>query len=280
MVANVDIRSIEVLADLRAALVKFHHDAEAAVNAATAEGLREVARLQQAVARRQAELRRANEALTAARAALTACLNSGYTDSDGHYHGPSCGAQEAQVVRAQRALAAAEEALRLAQQMLRAVSEVMESYTREARGFTGLLGDSVPKATARLDRSQRILEDYVSGALANALVGFSAAMLGVIAASRPTVGDWVSAAVSDVSNAVADIPEPASRIIAETVDKLTGVPELGLAFEFVHSAADLYHNEGLQDWLDPRLAEAGRHLKDATAQAVEKARELLDDTRG
>ncbi len=158
----VNLRSLQVLNDLRAALVRYSHDALQSLADAAMEIQRTLAWLAERVAWWQAEVRRLQEVVRRAREALQRCRSSSSKDKSGKSRQPDCGQYERALQEAERLLREAELQLRTALMWQQRVQQSADAYQRDARGLADRIHNDLPKATATLSRSADILQGYVT----------------------------------------------------------------------------------------------------------------------
>lgn len=158
-----DIQSIQALADLRAALVRFGADTEAALRAMDAEVRRTLEYLGERERHWQVKVRAAEEEYRRACAALAACQSDRYTDpKTGQTYTPPCTAEHEWVRRAGVALAEARARLKEVQEWRRLVERSAEEYQRQARRMVTWLREELPKASSLLEHKVSILQAYTS----------------------------------------------------------------------------------------------------------------------
>lgn len=164
MAAQVNVREIHALDELRAALVRFSGEANAALQAATQEAQRTLEWLAERQATWQREVRRRQEILQAAHAALRDCQSQVYYDEDGRPHRPDCSGHQAQVSRARAYLAEGEAELQNVVRWAREVQQATASYQREAQRLAGFLAGDLAKSTAVLAGATAELHRYLATA--------------------------------------------------------------------------------------------------------------------
>ncbi len=161
MSSSANVRSIAVLEELKAALMRFKSDARGSLETADAEINRARAWLQERLAYWQSELKRRRRQLEEAETALAGCLmlaaaSAGYAD---------CSPLEAAVMRAKRRVEEAEQELRIVQQYIKMIEEAIVSYQRQARQLVQVLDNDLLKGAQLLSNSVAILESYMSESL-------------------------------------------------------------------------------------------------------------------
>jgi hypothetical protein len=171
-----NIRSIQAIQDLRAALTRFAADAADALRAADLEVRHAVEYLQQRQLHWEREVRQCRDELERAQAAFTACRAQAYRDAEGRVYIPPCTAEQARVQQAQAALQTAMTELANASAWLRRVEDAEREYRRQAQRIGATLSSDVPRATASLGTALSHIEGYAGGAggigaAAGAIVG-------------------------------------------------------------------------------------------------------------
>ncbi len=242
MSSSANVRSVQALVALKAALGRFGGETSESLSSAD----QEIRQAQEWLAGRvqywQNEVNRAQQALRAAEAALAHCKASGYRDKDGYYHEPSCTAEQAAVSRAKAYLAVAEAELRNAVQWTQRVNQAAAEYRQQAQRLVAMLNNDLAKATALLERKIGDLNAYLAtgtpssstvqgGTLVNDVLMAAATMCGVTASK------------------VAYAPLDAST--SGHYDKETGVLEL----------SDKYRNVNEPLLLSPILAHEAVHSR-------------------
>lgn len=158
-----DVQSIQALADLRAALLRFGADTEAALHAMDAEVRRTLEYLGERERHWQVKVRAAEEEYRRAQAALARCQAGGWVDpKTGQRVIPPCPAEHAWVERAWKVLAEARARLREVQEWRRLVERSAEEYQRQARRMATWLREELPKAGSLLEHKASILQAYTS----------------------------------------------------------------------------------------------------------------------
>lgn len=159
MSSSANVRSIAVLEELKAALMRFKSDARGSLETAEVEISRVRSWLQERLAYWQSELKRRRRQLEEAEAALAGCLmlaaaSAGYAD---------CSPLEAAVMRAKRRVEEAEQELRIVQQYIKVIEDAIVSYQRQARQLVQVLDNDLLKGAQLLSNSVAILSSYASG---------------------------------------------------------------------------------------------------------------------
>ena len=157
-----EVRSIQALEDLRAGLVRFGGEAEAALRALEME----LRRTQEYLGERrrywEAKVRAAEEEYRRARRALEICRSRGYTDpKTGATYIPPCPQEVAWVERARRQLAECRARLREVLEWQRLVERSAADYHRQAQRMAAWLQQDLPKAGSLLESKIRTLHAYI-----------------------------------------------------------------------------------------------------------------------
>lgn len=158
-----DVRSIQALTDLRAMLLRFGADTEAALRAMDAQVRQTLEYLGERQRHWEAKVRAAEEEYKRAWAALQACQSRGYTDPrTGRTYIPPCTQEHEWVRRATQALAEARARLREVVEWRRLVERAAEEYQRQARRMAAWLREELPKASGLLESKVNTLYAYTS----------------------------------------------------------------------------------------------------------------------
>ena len=194
MTQKIDVRAVHALDDLRAALVRFRAEAEAALREMEAA----IRRVEQYLGEREVYWKRQVTRWEAehkkALAALAACRSRAYRDpKTGRTYVPPCTQEQEWVMRTRVEMARAQDALRTVREWRKVVERAVEEYRRQARSLAAHLEENVPKATASLKSSARILRSYTSISLpsptATPVLGMhSPTQTGVVLTSLALVG--------------------------------------------------------------------------------------------
>lgn len=156
-----DVRSIQALADLRAMLLRFGADTEAALRAMDAQVRHTLEYLGERQRHWEAKVRAAEEEYKRARAALQACQSRGYTDpKTGRTYIPQCPQEHEWVRRAGQALAEARARLREVLEWRQLVERTAEEYGRQARRMAAWIREELPKASGLLESKVNTLYAY------------------------------------------------------------------------------------------------------------------------
>ena len=161
MTQKIDVRAVHALDDLRAALVRFRAEAEAALREMEAA----IRRVEQYLGEREVYWKRQVTRWEAehkkALAALAACRSRAYRDpKTGRTYVPPCTQEQEWVMRTRVEMARAQDALRTVREWRKVVERAVEEYRRQARRLAAHLEENVPKATARLERQAATLRAY------------------------------------------------------------------------------------------------------------------------
>lgn len=165
MSQSVQVRSIEALGAFRASLLRYRHEATAALDGFEYFLARAQEWLHDRVLFWQKDLRRAQDELRFAELALGRCRASGQIGVNGLYRAPDCTRYETALVRATMRLRDTEGALQGAQHWQQTVERAVEAYHLEVRRLTDVLEENLPAALATLEAKLNTLAAYVSIAL-------------------------------------------------------------------------------------------------------------------
>jgi hypothetical protein len=173
MTQDLDLREIQTLVELKAAITRFANGTQEALRMAEAEIGRTSEWLHERIGHWQHELERARSELAAARAALERCLQSGYYDRDGHYYAPNCSAEEKAIEHAEMRLRECKENLRKAQAWRNRLEQAVDEYHRKVRRLNELSAAHSDMAKAQLDQLRAKYEAVQEAAN---MVGFAGEM--------------------------------------------------------------------------------------------------------
>jgi len=165
MSQSVQVRSIETLGTFRASLLRYRHEATAALDGFEYFLGRALEWLRDRTLFWQKDVRRAQDELRFAEMALGRCRASGHTGPNGLYRAPDCGRYETALVRAGVRLRDAEGALQGAQHWQQTVERAIEGYRLEVRRLKDVLDENLPVALISLEAKLNTLAAYVSIAL-------------------------------------------------------------------------------------------------------------------
>lgn len=158
-----DVRSIQALTDLRATLLRFGADTEAALRAMDAQVRQTLEYLGERQRHWEVKVRAAEEELRRAYAALRRCESSGWVDpKTGQRVIPPCIKEHAWVNRASQALAEVQARLREVLEWRRLVERTAEEYQHQARRMAAWIREELPKASGLLESEVNILYAYTS----------------------------------------------------------------------------------------------------------------------
>lgn len=233
-----DVRSIQALADLRATLLHFGADTEAALRAMDAQVRHTLEYLGERQRHWEAKVRAAEEEYKRAWAALQACESRGYTDpKTGRTYIPPCTQEHQWVQRASQALTEARARLREVLEWRRLVERTAEEYQRQARRMAGWLREELPKASGLLESKVNTLYTYTSigpgGVPAFASATFTAVPPADAAAGTAALGALLAA----VGVGVAGIA--VIRWLGQGVQKALGDVGEALAADLVRQGGSL-----------------------------------------
>ncbi|MEN9282640.1 MAG: hypothetical protein RLZZ179_133 [Verrucomicrobiota bacterium] len=156
MSSEARVRSVEALGDFRSHLIVFLSRSTGAVSKVTDEVKR--ARLWLETEQRtfwEGRLRRATRSLEQAQAELMTAKLSSFKDS--------VTMQEMEVRKAKRAVEEATEKLKRIRHWVREFDQLFAGHLRRLDSMSDYLVHDLPKGVAYLERTQRLLEDYVDG---------------------------------------------------------------------------------------------------------------------
>ena len=190
MSSSVTVRSIDVLEELQAGLIRYSDQAQATLAAIAREVQRTLEWLEARQRHWRAEVQRWRAEERRAWIAYQRCLSSGDRD-----HPPSCGCEEQALAEARRRLAQAEAEERVATQMRQAVQAAADAYAREATRLRATLQVETAKSVEVLRAKVTILRSYASGGVsagavvAGALAFGAGLALGAAASAGPREAD-------------------------------------------------------------------------------------------
>ena len=163
MAEKAHVQAIQALDDLRAALVQFRGETEAALREMEAAIHRVIHYLGERETYWKRQVARWEGEHKKALAALAACRSRAYRDpKTGRTYVPPCTQEQDWVIRTRVELERATAALRTVREWRKVVERTVEDYRRQARRLAAHLEENVPKATASLESSVRILRSYTS----------------------------------------------------------------------------------------------------------------------
>lgn len=195
MSESLDLRDIQTLRDLQAALGRFASEAQEGLRTADAEIGRAQEWLSERVNHWQREVKDAKQAVTHADTDLRRCEASGYRDEDGYYHLPDCSRQTRALRQAEARLRECEENLQTAQVWRSRLEQAVSEYQREARRLSDLAGGHTEKARASL--AQTAAKYEAAQAAANAVGGLgtaiAAGMIGLASSRSPQAASSLDA---------------------------------------------------------------------------------------
>jgi len=161
MSQKVHVQTIQALDELRAALVQFRGEAEAAFREMEAAIRRVLHYLGEREAHWKRQVTRWEAEHKKALAALAACRSRAHRDpKTGRTYVPPCTQEQEWVMRTRVELERATAALRTVREWRKVVERTLEDYRRQARRLAAHLEENVPKATARLERQATTLRAY------------------------------------------------------------------------------------------------------------------------
>lgn len=161
--AGAEVHSIESLADLRAALLRFGADAEAALRAMDAQIHQTLEHLAKRQQHWESKVREAQQEYERAQAALRQCQSRQRGDSKtGKTHSPPCLKEEEWVLRARLDLAKAEASLKDVKGWQRLVEQAAEQYRGQAQRMGSWIATDLPGACELLASKMDTLYAYTS----------------------------------------------------------------------------------------------------------------------
>jgi len=205
-VSSANVRSIQALDDLRAALTTFSGNARSALDSAMIE----VQRTLEFVAERERYWRgrvtTAQAELSRAMNAFNYCRSQVVRDSEGRVYQPPCDGEAAAVRRAQDDLRQSQERLQTAHMCYQQAQQAQQTFQQQAQRMSASLSD-LPKANAMLTQKVNTLKGYtamsapsagggsVAGGVSNGgVVGGGSAMGNVVipgpGSSAPSASAW------------------------------------------------------------------------------------------
>ncbi len=237
-----DVRSIQALADLRATLLRFGADTEAALRAMDAQVRHTLEYLGERQRHWEAKVHAAEEELRRAYAALKRCQTSGWVDpKTGQRVIPPCTQEHAWVRRAGQILAEARARLREVVEWRRLVERTAEEYQRQARRMAAWIQEELPKASGLLESKVNTLYAYtgigpggvpsfVPATFATAPPADAAAGAAALGALLAAVGVGVAGVAvirwlgQGVQKALGDVGEALAADLARQEGRLREVP--------------------------------------------------------
>lgn len=159
--SSANVRSIQALDDLRAALTTFSGNAQDALRAATIE----VQRTLEFVAERERYWRgrvtTAQAELSRAMNAFNYCRSQVVRDSEGRVYQPPCDGEAAALRRAQDDLRQSQERLQTAHICYQQVQQAQQTFQQQTQRMSASLSD-LPKANAMLTQKVNTLKGYTA----------------------------------------------------------------------------------------------------------------------
>ena len=159
--SSANVRSIQALDDLRAALTTFSGNAQSALRSAMIE----VQRTLEFVAERERYWRgrvtTAQAELSRAVNAFNYCRSQVVRDSEGRVYQPPCDGEAAAVRRAQEDLRQSQERLQTAHMWYQQVQQAQQTFQQQTQRMGASLSD-LPKANALLSQKVNTLKSYTA----------------------------------------------------------------------------------------------------------------------
>jgi len=160
--ADVNVRSIEALLDLRTGLVRYVADAQSSVTRLDHELRRMQAWLTERERYWTREVERWQRELSQAQAELRQCSESVSYDRDGRAQRPNCSGPQSRVTAAGSKLREATDELRTVRHYAKQVDEVGTKFTVQARRLSGIFQKEMSQAAELLNRSASQLQSYIN----------------------------------------------------------------------------------------------------------------------
>jgi len=161
MSKHVHITTLQVLDDLRNALVRFRAGVQEAHQEMEAAIRRVEHYLEQRERHWRREIERREKEYRLAQRAYEVCRSRTYRDSAGRTCAPDCSQEEKAMLKARMELERAQANYREVQSWKKMVRRETESYRNQARRMSSLLESSVPQATAWLQAQAATLQSYI-----------------------------------------------------------------------------------------------------------------------
>lgn len=178
---SVNVRAIETLNDLRAALIRFAGRVGEALHTADTEIRRTQEWLRERELHWQREVERAREAVRQAQAALRHCQSQVYRDRDGRTYHPPCDAEKAALARAEAHLRQVEAELQRVRMWKARVEQAVGEYRLHERRLWALTTLEAEHAKAFLERARGDLERYRAIGLLAGVAGILGGVVGGVA---------------------------------------------------------------------------------------------------
>jgi hypothetical protein len=152
---NASVLSIPALRDLRAALLKFQHEAQTSLELMRLEMQRVIAWIEQDRPAWQNQVRRAFDQVAATRTALSTCQLRTVAGRR-----PSCIEEKQAYEKAKRRLQHCEDQVRRVQQWATKLNRESDEFRARMAAAQRLVESGIPKMAALLERSLTALEAY------------------------------------------------------------------------------------------------------------------------
>jgi len=161
MAEKVHVQTSQAIDDLRAALVQFRGEAEAALREMEAAIQHVLQYLSERETHWKRQVMRREEEHKKALAVLATCRSRVSRDpKTGRTYVPPCTKEQEWGMRARVELERARAALRTVREWRKLVEQTAEDYRRQERRLAAHLAENVPKATARLERHAATLRAF------------------------------------------------------------------------------------------------------------------------
>lgn len=154
--SGANVKKIEVLSELRTALLRFQSESRESLTSMNSESTRTLEWLQSRQQYWQRELDRRRKVLEQTQRALNDCIRA----SKNNRSGGNCNEQIEAVNRAKQAVQEAEQELRNVEQFLKRVEEAYERFQREGYRLASILDGELVRGTSLLERSSATLARY------------------------------------------------------------------------------------------------------------------------
>lgn len=171
MSQRLDLRNLDSLNDLKAALRRFSSAAHEGLRAADVEINRTLEWLHDRVTHWQREVEQARREVARAEAILRRCEARGFRDERGYYHQPDCSREARALQRAEEQLRECQDNLQSARAWRSDVEQAINEYRRQAQRLSDLANDHTEKAQAFLGRAEAKYREVQAAAGLVASVG-------------------------------------------------------------------------------------------------------------
>ncbi|MBX3002228.1 MAG: hypothetical protein KF893_27130 [Caldilineaceae bacterium] len=168
---SVNVRSIDILLDLKQALARYAQEVIPPLDALAREAERTLEWLGERRRYWQRQVEERRRSVQAAQAALAQCEATVYRDSRGNVSRPDCSGLRAAVSQGVYQLREVEAELRKTEEARRAVEQAYEEFRRQRQHFQNYLGREGVQSQVFLDRRAASLRAYAATSLAGATPG-------------------------------------------------------------------------------------------------------------